>query len=164
MAKIIPLLKAIIWELWYRFFSSVFRFCKISINETVSFIDHASEIRLPDCCKLAINRKEDNDVAICRHEIIISFFLMLPCFNFSYWSKFHVNNMIGSGIMTIFVYKELTRNPEIKNTLVWVLSNIWRLGQVKDTKFANAANTKYRKMPGLQLLPFLSYEGKTNRG
>ena len=32
---------------------------------------------------------------------------------FSYWSKFHVNIMTGSGVMTIFVYKELIRNPEI---------------------------------------------------
>ena len=43
--------------------------------------------------------------------------------------------------MTIFFYKGLTRNPEIGNTPVWVLPNIWRLGRVMDTKFAtNAAN------------------------
>ena len=29
----------------------------------------------------------------------------------------------------------MTRNPEIGNTPVWVLSNIWRLGQVMDTEF-----------------------------
>ena len=32
--------------------------------------------------------------------------------NFSYWSKFHVNIIIGSGVMTIFFYKGLTRNLE----------------------------------------------------
>ena len=32
---------------------------------------------------------------------------------FSYWSKFHVNIITGSGIMTIFFYKGLIRNPEI---------------------------------------------------
>ena len=37
---------------------------------------------------------------------------------FSYWSKFHVNIMTGSGVMTIFFYKELTINPEIGNTSV----------------------------------------------
>ena len=37
--------------------------------------------------------------------------------------------------MIIFFYKELTRIPEIKNTPVWVLSNICSLGQVKDSKF-----------------------------
>ena len=31
--------------------------------------------------------------------------------------------------------KRLTRNPEIGNAFVWVLRNIWRLGQVKGTKF-----------------------------
>ena len=31
--------------------------------------------------------------------------------------------------------KDLTRNPEIGNTSVWVLSNLSRLGWVKDTKF-----------------------------
>ena len=38
-------------------------------------------------------------------------------------------------IMTIFFYRILTRNPEIGNTPVWVLPNIWRLGRIRDTKF-----------------------------
>ena len=38
--------------------------------------------------------------------------------------------------MSIFFYKGLTRNPEIGNTLVWVLPNIWRLAGVRDTKFS----------------------------
>ena len=60
---------------------------------------------------------------------------------FSYWSKFHVNMITGSRVMTIFVYKELTRNPEIGNTPVWVLINIWRLWPVRDTKFlTNVSN------------------------
>ena len=37
---------------------------------------------------------------------------------FSYWSKFHVNIITGSGVMPIFFYKGLTRNPEIRNTPV----------------------------------------------
>ena len=47
---------------------------------------------------------------------------------FSYCSKFHVNIIIGSGVMTIFFYKRLTINPEIGNTPVGVLL-------VRDTKF-----------------------------
>ena len=44
-------------------------------------------------------------------------------------------------IMTIFFYRILTRNPEIGNTPVWVLPNIWRLGRIRDTKFgANMFN------------------------
>ena len=35
-----------------------------------------------------------------------------------YWSKFHVNVINGCGVMTIFVYKGFTRNPEIGNTPV----------------------------------------------
>ena len=61
---------------------------------------------------------------------------------FSYWSKFHVNIITGSGIMTIFFYKGLTRNPEIGNTPVWVLPNIWRLGRVRDTKFGTNVSNK----------------------
>ena len=29
----------------------------------------------------------------------------------------------------------MARNPEIGNTPVWVLPNIWKLGRVRDTKF-----------------------------
>ena len=60
---------------------------------------------------------------------------------FSYWSKFHVSIITGSGVMTISFYKGLTRNPEIGNTPVWVLLNIWRLGRDTDTKFGmNVSN------------------------
>ena len=37
---------------------------------------------------------------------------------FSYWSKFHVNIITGSGVMTISFYKGLTRNSEIGKTPV----------------------------------------------
>ena len=73
------------------------------------------------------------------------YFFTLPCFivKFSYWSKFHVNIMTGSGSMTIFVYKGLTWNLEIGNTPVWVLPNICRLGQVRNTKICtNMFNEK----------------------
>ena len=53
---------------------------------------------------------------------------------FSYWSKFQVNVITGSGIMTIFFYERLTRNPEVGNTPVWILPNIWRLDWVMNTK------------------------------
>ena len=78
---------------------------------------------------------------------------------FSYWSKFHVNIITGSGVMTIFFYKGLTRNLEIGNTPVWVLPNIWRLGQVRDIKFdMNLFNEKLLNAAKCQeLLPFLSY-------
>ena len=110
----------------------------------------------PDCSKLAINRKNDSDVTVSRHDVVVNFFC---CFvflvKFSFWSKFHVSIITGSGIITIFFYKGLTRNLEIGNTPVLVLPNIWRLVQVLDTKFGtNVSNKIWCKISGLQLLPF----------
>ena len=52
----------------------------------------------------------------------------------------------GGGGIKIAFHKGLTRYPEIGNTRVWVLPNIWRLGRVRNTKFGtNISN----KMPGL---------------
>ena len=60
---------------------------------------------------------------------------------FSYWSKFHVNIITGSGVMTIFFCKGLTRNPEIRYNPVWVLPNIWGQWEVRNTKFGtNVSN------------------------
>ena len=50
--------------------------------------------------------------------------------------------MIGFGVKAIFVYKGLTRNPEIGNTHVCVLPNTWRLGGVRDTKFGTKVSNK----------------------
>ena len=87
-----------------------------------------------DFSKLAINWKNGNDITICRHDFIIKY---LPCkyFKFSCWSEFHINIINGSRVMTICVYKGLTRNPQIKGTPVWVLSNIWRLRPDRDPNF-----------------------------
>ena len=56
-----------------------------------------------------------------------SFDVALFLVNFSYASKFHVNIITASGIMTIFFYKGLTRNPEIGNTPIWFRdwSKLW---------------------------------------
>ena len=97
----------------------------------------ASRIRLADCSKLVLNWKNDNDVTFYRYDVIVQLFwrFLVSLVKFSYWSKFHVNIIAGSGVMTIFFYKGLTRKMEIGNTPVWVLLNIWRLEQVRDTKF-----------------------------
>ena len=62
--------------------------------------------------------------------------------NFSYWSKFHVNTITGSGVMTIFFYKGLTGYSKIGNTPAWALPNIRRLGQVRDIKFSTYVSNK----------------------
>ena len=77
-------------------------------------------------------------------------------FKFSYWYKFHVNVVTGSEVMTIYVYKGLTRNSEIGNTPVWVLLNIWRLGYVRDTRFGMDVSNKI-------LLNAAKYQGTTNK-
>ena len=60
-----------------------------------------------------VNWKNDTDVTIFWHDVIVKFFWL--CFvslvKVSYWSKFHVNIITGSGVMTIYLYKEL---PEIQ--------------------------------------------------
>ena len=61
---------------------------------------------------------------------------------FSHWSKFHVNIITASEVMTISFYKGLTSNPETKNTRVWVLLNIWRLERVRNTKFGTSISNK----------------------
>ena len=91
------------------------------------------------------------------------FFLALFYFIlFSYWSKFHVN--IITGVMTIFLCKRLTRNPESGNTTIWVLPNIWRLEKVRDTKFGtNVSNEMLlnpAKCQGYSVYRFWVIKGK----
>ena len=128
-----------------------------------------SGIRPPDCSKLAKNPKNDNDVTIFRHDVNVKFFwrCFVSLVKFSYWSKFHVNIIAGSGIMTIFFYKGLTRNPKIGNTPVWVF-NIWRLGRVMDIKFGTNVSNKMllnaAKFQGYSFCRFWVIKGKPTGG
>ena len=58
---------------------------------------------------------------------------------FSYCSKFHVNFITGPGVIPIYFYKGLTRNPEMEYLN---LCNIWRLGRVRVTKFGTNVSDK----------------------
>ena len=96
-----------------------------------------SGIRLLDCPKLVINQKITITSKFAAMTSSSTFFWRCFIFlvKFSYWSKFHVNIITGSGVMT------LTRNSEIGNTTIWILPNIWRLERVRDTKFGkNVSN------------------------
>ena len=66
--------------------------------------------------------------------------------------------------MTIFFYKGLARNPEIGNTPVWDLPNIWRLGQVIDTKFGTIVSNRMllnaAKFQGYSFYRFWVIKGK----
>ena len=90
---------------------------KVTITENITFADSVYGIRSPDCSELAKNPKNDNDIIIFPHNVNVNFFwrCFVSLVKFSYWSKFHVNIITGSGIMIIFFYKGLTRNPEIGN-------------------------------------------------
>ena len=64
-------------------------------------------------CKL----QDGNGVTVFLNDMVKLFW---RCFfslvKFSCWSKFHVNIIVGSGVMTISFYKGLTRNSENGNT------------------------------------------------
>ena len=108
----------------------------------MSITEHAFRIRLPDCSKLATHWKITMTSQITD---MTSQFFTLPCFSprvkllvqvscqYQYWF----------GVVVIFVYNGLTRDPKIENIPVWVLPNIWRLKRVRDTTFrTNASNEK----------------------
>ena len=88
-------------------------------------------------------KKNNNDIIVFRYDIIVIFWrCFISLVNFSYWSKFHINIITGSGIMTNFFYQGLTRNQEIGKTPVWVFPNIWRLVQVRDITFDKKVSHK----------------------
>ena len=79
------------------------------------FTYHEFGIRVLDCFKLAISPKNNYGITICRLNVKVKF-CRVSLVKFSYWYKFHVSMTTDSGVMKIFVYKGLTRNPEIRNT------------------------------------------------
>ena len=90
-----------------------------------------------------LKKKNNNDIIVFRYDIIVIFWrCFISLVSFSYWSKFHINIITGSGIMTNFFYQGLTRNQEIGKNLVWVFPNIWRLVQVRDTTFDKKVSYK----------------------
>ena len=107
-----------------------------------------SGIWLFDYSKFAVNWENRNGVTIFWHDVIVSFFdivlfvlsSLVTDPNFMYIDMYI--DITGSGVMTISFCLGLTRNPETRNTPVWVLSNIWRLGRVRNTKFGTNVCTK----------------------
>ena len=78
--------------------------------------------------------------------------------NFSCWPNLHVNIVNGSRVMTISVYKALTKKSGIAKKLVRILPNIWRLELISDTKISlNILNKKLLNAAKLKFLFFLSY-------
>ena len=98
LAKLVPLLKAIVWELCQRFFT-----------------DYAFRIRLPDCSKLGINQKNDNDVTICQHDLIVNLFwrCFVSLVKVSYWSGFM---SISSLLLKLWQFTFIKDWPEIQKS------------------------------------------------
>ena len=92
------------------------------------------------------------------------FFDVVFFVRFTYWFKFRVNIITGSEVKTIFFCKELTRNPEIGNTPVWVLLNIWIKERANNTKFSSNVFNKMllnaTKFQGYSFYPFWVVGGK----
>ena len=100
LAKIVLLLKTIVWELCYRFFSSAPNWPKIGkMTMTSQFSDMTSSSNFFD--------------------------VLFSLVEFSNWYNFHINIIIGFGIMTIFCYKGLTRNLEIPLPKFCPISGDW---------------------------------------
>ena len=138
------LLKAVVWDIFSSFYTFS-RMKKFFINENVEIIDHTSRIRGKDHSKSAINWKNNNDVIIYWHDIIVKFFdvAVFLLSNLVTGSSFMSISFLGLKLWQFLCIRDLTRNSEIGNTSVWVLSKIRRLGWVRDTKFGmNISNRK----------------------
>ena len=77
---------------------------------------------------MGISWKNNNCVTVLCINIIVRFFdVDVILVKFSYLTKCHVNIVSGSGVMTIFVYQGLARNPEIGNNplKVFLIAAYW---------------------------------------
>ena len=86
---------------------------------------------------------------------------------------FFVSNLVtGPSLISLSLVLELwkltfvslNRNLETKNIPVWVFPNIWRLGQVRDTKYGTYVSTKMllnaEKCQGYSFYCFWVIKGK----
>ena len=53
---------------------------EVTVNENQRFTDHASGIQLLNCSKFAINWKNNNDVKIFGHDVIVKVFDIVVLF------------------------------------------------------------------------------------
>ena len=131
-------------------------------------MDHTSGIWLPPFSILAVNYYIEDDVIIYRHEVITILFDVIILLLSRRWPKFHVNINTGSGVMTSFIYERLDQKSGSRNLKIWILFNVRQPERVTDTVFSDGCLlwivTQSFKVVSIQLLPFQSYFGITNRG
>ena len=87
---------------------------------------------------------------------------------FSYGGSFMSISLLVLELRHFLFIRGLTRNPKIGNSPIWVLSIIWRLGWVRDTKFGmNVSNEKLLNAANYQdcgFYRFLEITGKLKWG
>ena len=132
----------------------------MTFNENVNFTDYASGIRLPDCSKLAIDRKNDNDVTICQYDVIFNDFVLFLSSNLVTGPSFMLISSVVQELwqFTFIRIDQKSRNGKyprlsfaqyLKTGVSWGYQNWYRCLSWNVTKCC--------KKPGLRLLPFLSY-------
>ena len=108
----------------------------MTVNENIRFTHYASGIRLPDCSKLAINWKKNNDITIFWHDFIVNFFDV---------ALFHLSSSvtgpsfmsISSLVLELWQFTFIRDWPEILKWEIPCLSFAQYLGLVRDTKFGS---------------------------
>ena len=134
------------WELCYRFISSAFSFCKIKGYCYWKYKFYRLWDRNPASGLFQISHKSKklqwrHNLLTWSHVHFFLFFLFL--FSGLVTGPIFISILLGSGVITVLFYNRLIRNPDIRNTLICVLTHIWRLGWVRNTKFGtNVFNEK----------------------
>ena len=142
---------------------------KVTINEIISFTDIASRIRLRDCSKLAINWKNDIEVTIFWHGVIMKQFWL--CFvslvTFSYWFTFHVFMSISSLALGLWEFPFISDWPEIRKQELPPPDFCPMSGDCGELEMPNSARLSLIKFCWMlqhdRVTPFLSYLRKTNK-
>ena len=73
-------------------------------------------------------------------------------------SSFMSISLLVSELRQLLFTRDLTRNPEIENTPVWILFNIWRLEKrLTDTKFGMNVSLKVTSVEKCQVYSFYRF-------
>ena len=130
---------------------SVFVREKVTINENATFTGFRIAPNWPYIGKLTITSQFTNIT-------YRNFFLkksLVP------GPSFMSISLTGFTVLTIILYKGLTRNLEIRNNIAWALPSFWRLRKVNDTKFgtdgSNGILLNSAKCQDYSFSLFLSY-------
>ena len=116
----------------------------VTFNQNVRFTDYASEIRLPDCAKLAINWKNDNAVTVFQHDVIVNFFDIV-LFLLSVLVTGSNSMSISSLVLELWKFSFIRDLPEILKLEI-LLSEFCQIsGNWSELRIPNLAQTSLMK-------------------